>query len=723
MCAHGPAHMPTHQNVRRPMHLPDPQGDGTDDPYPDFPEQFARTRRFSLGAVRAPSVSADGRRVVFLRARTGTDPTSLLRLWQDGTERTLADPGELPAAPEPEDPLRERTRELALGVTAFAVDADHTLAAFTLGGALWAVRTEDAVPFRVPVPGPVFDPRPSPDGSRIAYVSEGALHVVGVDGTGARTLAAPEGPRVGYGSSDHVSAESMGRLRGHWWAHGGDAVLAVRVDESDVQLRWYADPFRPERAPRSAPYPAAGTANPRVTLHVLRLDGERVQVALPGGDFEYLPAAGWDAHGPFATVQTRDQRTLRTLAVDPATGHARTVSERTDAHWVELISGTPCRTASGALVEPLDDDGCDTRRLAVDGRAVTPPGLQLTAVHGTQGDAVLFGGVEEPTEEHVYRYTPERGCERLSAEPGVHTAAVGGGTVVLDSAGGHGRCVTLHRGDALLGELATLTEEPVPQPRPRLLVLGERRMRCALFLPGGREPRVGTRLPVLLSPYGGPGTRLVRKGSGWQDAVAQWFAEQGFAVLVADGRGTPGRGPAWEKAISGDQLGPALEDQVDAVRAAAAELPYLDLSRVGIRGWSFGGTLAAAAVLRRPDVFHVAAAGAAPTDQRHYDSHWKERFLGHPDEHPAHYARSSLLDDAPGLRRPLLLMHGTADDNVAFTHTLKLSAALLAAGRPHTVLPLPGETHLVRDPVTQRQLLRYERDFLLSALPPTAPQS
>lgn len=122
-----------------------------------------------------------------------------------------------------------------------------------------------------------------------------------------------------------------------------------------------------------------------------------------------------------------------------------------------------------------------------------------------------------------------------------------------------------------------------------------------------------------------------------------WFAEQGFAVLVVDGRGTPGRGPTWERAVHGDLFGPVLDDQVEALHETAALHPELDLGRVGIRGWSFGGSLAALAVLRRPDVFHVAVAGAGVTDQLLYNAHWRERFLGQPDEFPQRYESSSLV--------------------------------------------------------------------------------
>jgi dipeptidyl-peptidase-4 len=165
-----------------------------------------------------------------------------------------------------------------------------------------------------------------------------------------------------------------------------------------------------------------------------------------------------------------------------------------------------------------------------------------------------------------------------------------------------------------------------------------------------------------------------------------------------------------------------LDDQVDALQALAAADDRLDLGRVAIRGWSFGGYLAALAVLRRPDVFHAAIAGAPVTDWSLYDTHYTERYLGLPDEAPDAYRRSSLLDDAAGLgdaprvNRQLLLVHGVADDNVVFAHTLRLSRALTEAGRPHGVLPLSGVTHMATQESVAENLLRLQVDFLREAL-------
>jgi dipeptidyl-peptidase-4 len=222
-----------------------------------------------------------------------------------------------------------------------------------------------------------------------------------------------------------------------------------------------------------------------------------------------------------------------------------------------------------------------------------------------------------------------------------------------------------------------------------------------------------------MSPYGGPGAQRVLKSSA-VFLQPQWFAEQGFAVVVADGRGTHGRGAAWERAIAGDFATHVLEDQVTALNAAASAFTELDLTRVGILGWSFGGYLSALAVLRRPDVFHAAVAGAPVTDWTLYDTHYTERYLGDPSATPDTYARSSLLDDperavAAGTR-PLLFVHGLADDNVLVAHTLRLSSALLAAGYPHSMVPLSGVTHMTPQPAVAENLLVLQADFLSNAL-------
>ncbi len=299
----------------------------------------------------------------------------------------------------------------------------------------------------------------------------------------------------------------------------------------------------------------------------------------------------------------------------------------------------------------------------------------------------------------------------------MHSGRRAGGTTLtatrsLDSAR---LTVRVLRDGTEVGQIAEHAERPLlPDPRPVIFSAGAREIRTALLLPSWHRPGSG-KLPVLLDPYAGPHAQIVL-ASGSIFLTSQWLAEQGFAVVIADGRGTPGRGLQWERSIAGDVSGPVLEDQVDALAAALARSPDLDSGRVAIRGWSFGGFLAMLAVLRRPDVFHAAIAGAPVTDWRLYDTHYSERYLGDPRDQREAYERISLIADAARLRRPLLLIHGLADDNVVAAHTLRMSSALLAAGKPHSVLPLSGVTHLADQEEVAENLLLLQVDFLRHAL-------
>ncbi|MFF9481751.1 prolyl oligopeptidase family serine peptidase [Streptomyces sp. NPDC014733] len=676
-------------------------------PPESLPHQFLRTRRFTLGAPDRFTVSPDGATVLFLRSASGDDPVH--RLWAldtaSGRERLLFDPADPAHGAGPSGD----------GVTAYATDAAGTLAACLCGGALWAVEVATGRVRALPVAGRPADPRPDPTGRRIAYLADGALRVIGADGTGAREIAAPDGPDVRYGAAEYAAAASMGRDRGYWWAPDGSRLLVARVDESAV-ARWYvADPAHPATPPRAVRYPAAGTANAEVTLWLVPADGgARTEVAWDRAGFPYLTAAGWDAHGPFAAVQSRDQRRLRTYAVDPADGRPALLAEQRDPCWVTLVPGTPARTASGALVAHRDTEGADgTRQLTVGGTAVTPDGLQLREVLGVGGEGVLFTASADVVGQALWSWCPEGGARPLTTAPGVHTGVRGGPTLLRVARAPHrpGATAVVARAGRPDLPVASYAERPVLALCERRLTVTGRGLHSRLLLPSWYRPG-GGRLPVLVDPYAGPALQRVTAAQAPLMFVSQWFAEQGFAVLVTDGRGTPGRSPDWERTVYGDVVSAALEDQAAALTEVLGRFPELDPGRVAVRGWSFSGMLAVAAVVRRPDLFHAAVAGAGPYDPRLYDTHWRERFLGHPDTHPERYDACALTREAAGLTRPLLLMHGLADDNVHAAHTLRLSAALLAAGRPHEVLPLPGTAHAPTDPVLFTNLLRHQVDFL-----------
>ena len=709
-----------------------------------FPRQEARTRRFTLGVPRAFRVSPDGARVVFLRTKGGADPVTCL--WaldvEGGQERLVADPRTLGAdeddLPPQERARRERVREHAGGIVAYATDQAVTVAVFALSGHVYAVPLTGATTgqpstgqqspaYQVATRTPALDPRPDRAGRRLAYVCDGALRVTGLAGDlPDQAVADPRGaPGVTFGLPEFIAAEEMDRHRGYWWAPDGSALLVARVDETPVD-RWHiADPAHPERVPAEVAYPAAGTPNADVSLLLARLDGETVPVRTESAEFPYLVTAGWqDGHDPLVVVQSRDQRAMRILGVDVASGQTSVLHEDTDPVWLEIVPGVPAWTADGRIVWTRDDQ--DTRRLVLlaPGRSpevVTPPGLQVRGVLDADGDTVLFqASGQDPASVDLWRYGPS-GLHRAGVAGGVEAGTSAGGTTVtsrrsLDADGVTVRVSRAGGGPAL--NVASLAEQPaLPAPRPVLFRAGPREIQTAVLFPSWHQAGQA-RLPVLLDPYGGPHAQRVLRARGAY-LVPQWFAEQGFAVVIADGRGTPARGPAWERAVAGDLADPVLEDQVDALAAAAGRFADLDTGRVAIRGWSFGGYLAALAVLRRPDVFHAAIAGAPVTDWRLYDTHYTERYLGLPGSNAEAYDRSGLISLAERSvvsPRPLMLIHGLADDNVVVAHTLRLSAALLAAGYPHQVLPLTGITHMASQETVAENLLLLQLDFLRHAL-------
>jgi dipeptidyl-peptidase-4 len=738
-----------------------------------FPRQNARTQRFTLGVPRSFQVSPDGNRIVFLRSKGGSDPVTCLWLLDVATavEHLIADPAELGAAgdgpDEAEKARRERSREQAAGIVAFGCDADVRLAVFGLAGQVYAADLTGAAAGagdgngdgnggrarpgasgvrEVPALTPAADPRPDPAGRLVAYVCDGTLRVTDLASGEDRAIAAPgDAPDTSFGLAEFLAAEEMGRGRGYWWAPDSAALLVARVDESQVQ-RWHiADPSNPGRPPAVVRYPAAGTPNADVCLELATLDGQHTPVSWDSAAFPYLVTACWAdraaaAEPPLIVVQSRDQREMRILAVDRRSGATTVVRADTDPHWLDIIPGVPARTAGGRIVWTADSNGA--RRLIVadagqltDDRAVpvTPDGLQVREVLSVDGETVLFAASDaEPAETGLWTYGPG-GLARLAAGDGApgdgapgDGAPGDGGPATLTGRRAGGTTVTVRRSlgqdgatidvlrETRVARITSLADTPLlPVPRPDIFPAGEHGIRTALLLPSWHQR--GAKLPVLMDPYGGPHGQMVRASRG-AFLSSQWVAEQGFAVVVADGRGTPGRGPAWEKAVAGDLAGPPLDDQVTALHAAAARCADLDLGRVAIKGWSFGGYLSALAVLRRPDVFHAAVAGAPVTEWRLYDTHYTERYLGHPDDSAETYDACSLLTDAHKLSRPLLIIHGLADDNVVVAHSLRLSSALLAAGRPHSVLPLSGVTHMAAQEEVAENLLLLQVDFLRKAL-------
>ena len=629
---------------------------------------------------------------------------------------------------------------------------------------------------------PVLNPRIAPDGEHVLYTTGSYLMLVDIGGELGDRITAVYGVSVEdedgnpaentwkIGLAEFVAGEEMDRYDGFWWAPDSQHVLFESFDTADEPTWHISDPADPEKPAAGRRYPRALTRNADVYLTVITLafdENDRYAGITGNADvdwdreaYEYVAAVHWRrGHDPLVLVQnrrqTRDQVLEVAVAADGAAlGATRVLEEHANDQWIDLIHGTPAYTPDGRLVCPLNDMAADTNRLTVDGRPFTPAGWNVRAVLDVTDDDVLavvqrapeiasempdawagsgaasdaeslFGGHDARSFDVVsidYNGT----ITPVTTEPGQWTASRGARGMVVS---GRDMRSARARMRHILGEqsatISSTAAEPGFAPNVTFTRLGEHRLYTAIIAPSPSSPYAhADKLPVLMKPYGGPGFQQVVASQSfyWE---GQWWADQGFLVVTADGRGTTGRGPAWDRAIFENMKGVTLADQIEAVNAlpeAVSRLnadgrrpgvPAPDLDKVCMIGWSYGGFLSALAVLDAPNVFKAACAGAPPTDWTLYDTHYTERYLGlDPDV----YYRNGIVQDAPKLERPLMLIHGFADDNVTIAHSLRLSQALMAAGRPHTFLPLTGITHMTNDETVAENLLTLQRDFLRDAL-------
>lgn len=715
---------------------------------PQFIEQYAATLRFTLGTPQSFQFVPNGRAVLFLRSGPRSFVRDLYEVDVDaggaggaGRERllaraeTLLGGGEERLSPE-EKARRERLRLTARGIASYDLSEDGARVLVPLSGRLFVLDRLTGASQALPAAGGFpLDPRFSPDGSRVACVREGDLRVVDLASGAERRLTTGASKTLTHGLAEFVAQEEMGRREGYWWSPDSRTLAYEEADTAKVDVLHIADPMHPENAADAWPYPRPGRNNAEVRLGLApAAGGPTVWVSWDRETYPYLASATWRKEGPLTLlVQNREQTEERLLAVDPASGRTRTLLVESDAAWLNISQSVPHWLPGGAgflwISERTGEPRLELR--AGDGgprRWLTPEGFGLHALvgvalaDGSVGGSAYVTASADPTEDHIWRVPLGASAPvALTHTPGLHRAVWardGAASVWTEAELAGARSWSVHRGDASAAvPVDSVGEKPSFFPNLEFATVGPLAYRAAIVRPRGFQP--GRKYPVIVNVYGGPGINVTRSDP-WAYLVEQWMADHGFIVFKMDGRGTPGRGRAWERAIKGNLIDLQLSDQVAGLAAAGEKYPELDLSRVGIFGWSFGGYFSAMAAMRRPDVFKAAVAGAPVADWQDYDTHYTERYLGLPRQNAEGYRKSSVLTYCAGLRVPLLVVHGTADDNVYFVNSLKLTDALFRAGRPYEFLVLPGFTHMVPDPVVQRSLEERIMGFLAAHLSPPA---
>jgi dipeptidyl-peptidase-4 len=734
-----------------------------------FLRDLAETRNFNLGRPVRATPTPDGKAVLFLRAQARVPQ---LRLYEfdvaTGRTRELLTPEQILKGAEeqlsPEEKARrERMRISVGGITSFELSEDGATLLVTLSGRLYAIdRAKGSVRELQTAPGTLLDPKFAPNGRMIAYVRDHDVYVYNLRTDKERRVTRGGSERLTHGLAEFVAQEEMGRFSGYWWSPDSRFIAYEEADVSGVEVWHVADPARPEQAAHPSYYPRPGKANVKVRLGVVSIRGGTpssgsntllgATAAPAGGPFltpqtrgllgdptrpggktvwidwntdryPYLADVQWKKKAPLTvTVQTREQQELVLLQADPASGRTRSLLTEDDPAWVNLHGGMPkwLEDGSGFLWISERGGGPELELRSPEGervRVLVPKeaGLRYLVDADPKSGRVVYVASADPTQAGLFQVGLQGGkVVALSDDAGWHGASFSKDHSVYThwdaSVGKMPRTLVRRADGSLIGELPGVAEEPPFVPQVELTkVGGEPGFHAALVRPRGFDP--GQRYPVIVNVYGGPGGSMVvaMMGAWLRD---QWLADQGFIIVAVDGRGTPGRGREWERAIARQFGTVPLDDQVAGLKALGQRFPELDLDRVGIVGWSFGGYMAALAVLKRPDTFKAAVAGAPVVDWFDYDTHYTERYLGLPDQNAEAYKEGSLLTYASDLSRPLLLIHGTGDDNVFFRHTLRLADALFRAGKEFELLPLSGTTHMVPDPVlTERLWSRIARHF------------
>jgi dipeptidyl-peptidase 4 len=689
-------------------------------------QRLTETQNFSLGRPTHAVPTSDGKSVIFLRALSAQDRTNALYEFNTVTRETsiLVTPDELLRGTTEhlsveERARRERSRTMVGGITSLKLARDSSLIVFSLNGKVFVLNRGDGRAAQLETGDqPVIDPTISPDGQHAAYVRNHNLFVYDLHTRQEQAITTDGTDLKSYGTAEFVAQEEMGRTSGYWWLPDSRSIVYQVNDNSRVEVWNLADPAYPENPPTPTRYPRPGKPNVSVRLALVSIEQPETarSIEWDHDKYPYLVRVTPSEYGPLTiTVETREQHDLALLLVDPATGQTRTLIEEHDPAWVNIDQQMPWWLPGGKFLWTSERQGAWELQLhRPDGqleKVLLPPDAHYQRLGGVTANEIFFLASEDPGKHELWRAALDGTGAKMVAD-GVHAVEFGEhqDSIYIDTVEtpkSLAKSFVRRLDGTTISELPSIAEDPPYYPRLEFTITNDNPVfHAAIVRPRDFAPN--KKYPVIIDVYGGPGyNKVTQTAKGY--LMNQWLADQGFIVVSIDGRGTPGRGRDWERAIYLKLGEIPLADQVTGLRALGLVYPEIDLDHVGITGWSFGGYLSALAALRQPGVFKAAVAGAPVTDWLDYDSHYTERYLGLPGQEI--YAAASLLESASRLERPLLLIHGTADDNVYLRHTLKFIDQLERSGRAFEFLPLRGSTHMVLDPVSRQQVEKRTAKF------------
>jgi dipeptidyl-peptidase-4 len=679
-----------------------------------------------------------GTRFSFI-AKRGSAADAPASLWAEdaasGTRRELLDDVTLPSFGEGKDAVKPRLAgyRLAPGGEAVLLAGGGDLFLAALAGK--QVRRLTATP------GEEELAEYSPDGKWVSFVRDNDVFVIEL-ATGAEARLTDTGSADRRnGKLDWVYEEELAGRKpiGYAWSPDSRWIAYLTLDDAKVPRYPIEDRTRVHPKTTWQHYPQPGDPNPVVGVSVVQVEGvrgarTRRDRVWSGGNAEYVPRFGWtpDSRAVWYELLDRPQRRLEMVREDVATGAAAMLFVERDAAWINLHDEQRF-LSDGRLLWSTEAGGY--RHLvmyAADGtpHPITSGPWELTSVDGVDEATgwIYFTATEAgPLDRQLYRVRPDgRGFARLSREAGTHSADVApGGAFILDTFSTISRPPEMRM---LAGDGRVLrTVQPVQAAQLADFAMGTTEfltvqggdgttLHASLLEPAGFDAT--RKYPVVVYVYGGPHAQVVRDAWGKQtELFHQFLASRGFLVFSLDNRGSAARGREFERALLGRFGKVELEDQLAGV-AFLKTLPYVDASRIGIWGWSYGGFMTCYALTNAPGVFTAGAAVAPVTDWRLYDSIYTERYLGLPAENEGGYAASSPVNQAGDLAGALLLVHGTGDDNVHWGNTLEFVDRLYKAGKPYDLQLYPNKTHSILGPEARTHLFRRIADHFERWLKP-----
>jgi len=675
---------------------------------------------------RAMKLSPDGKWLTLLRNRA--DQKERFDLWAmdtvTGEWRMLVDSLEVGSGAklsEAEMMQMERARIGGTkGITAYDWSPDSKSILVPLEGELYQAALDGTVRLLGTPAGPKLNPAISPKGGYVSYVHNQNLEVIDpLKHIENVRLTFDGGGTVHWGEAEFVAQEEMARTEGYWWAPDDSRIAVERFDEAPVGIVTRAAIGAEGSTIVQQRYPRAGTDNALVELYLMDpSDGDKVKVDLgPDGDI-YLARVKWAPDGKTLYVQrqTRDQRTLDLLKVDPATGKSTLLfTERSgDKSWVNLSNAlTPMR--DGGLIWWSERDGHGhLYRWQKDKWAQLTHGdwevAELVRVDEARGRVYFLANKDGVLERHLYSVDLKHpGAVTRLTEAGWWNGATmdKAASRVIVSRSNPGQPAQVYLADTTGKRLAWVNQNDVTaadHPYHPYLAAHRTRTFGTIKGPDGSElhwemilPAMapGKRYPVFFQHYGGPHSQTVSRQ--WGGALQQAIVDRGYIWFQIDNRGSANRGKAFEDAIWHAMGSVEVEDQL-AGAAYLKTLDFVDPKRITTYGWSYGGYMTLKLLEAAPGTFAAGVAGAPVSKWELYDTHYTERYMGDPRRVPDAYKASNTVENARKIRDPLLIIHGMADDNVVLEHSTAMLAKLQAGAVPFETMLYPGQTHRVGGP-------------------------